>query len=114
MARREALLADEGEAAGAVALQAPRISIVRAARGAASSARRLFISATSIIARENGPGSGSIVLSRQAHDAFKERAAVRAAMGGFDQVFRVRHEAEHIARFVHDTGDVVNRAVGVG
>ncbi len=35
-------------------------------------------------------------------------------MGGFDQVFRMRHHAEHVALFVHDRGDIVERAVGVG
>jgi hypothetical protein len=35
-------------------------------------------------------------------------------MRRLDQVFRMRHHAEHVARRVHDAGDVVDRAVRVG
>ncbi len=44
----------------------------------------------------------------------QKRPAVIAAMGGFDQVFRMRHHAQHIAARIDDTGNVVDRSVRVG
>ena len=35
-------------------------------------------------------------------------------MRGLDQVFRMRHEAKHVAGLVHHAGDVVDRAIRVG
>src|SRR5690606_34495469 len=39
--------------------------------------------------------------------------AVIAALGGFDQVFGMRHHAEYIAALVDDAGDIVHGAVRV-
>src|SRR5688500_11370354 len=47
-------------------------------------------------------------------NAFKQRPAVAAAMRGLDQIFRMRHETEHIAAIIDDAGNVVERAVGIG
>jgi hypothetical protein len=35
-------------------------------------------------------------------------------MGGFDQVFRMRHHAQHVARLVDDAGDVIDEPFGIG
>src|SRR5690606_34967654 len=53
-------------------------------------------------------------LRRDAKRAREERPTVIAAMGCFDQVFRMRHHAEHIAACIDDTGNVVDRSVGIG
>ena len=47
-------------------------------------------------------------------DALEQAAAVAAALQRLDHVFRMRHQAEHVAPFVEDAGDRVERAVGVG
>lgn len=44
----------------------------------------------------------------------EEATAVIAAMGSFDQVFRVRHHAENVALGVDDASNVVQRAVRIG
>ena len=50
----------------------------------------------------------SASLRSNAQCACEERPTVIAAMRGFDQVFRMRHHAEHIAACIDDTGDVVD------
>ena len=45
--------------------------------------------------------------------ALEERTPVRTAMGSFDEILGMWHQAQHIARPVHDACDVVDGTVGV-
>jgi len=58
----------------------------------------------------SGCGLSSDYVQRRGEDA----APVIAAMGRFDQVFRMGHHAEHISLLVDHAGDVVDRAVRIG
>src|SRR6185312_4160570 len=46
--------------------------------------------------------------------AGEQAPAVEPAMGCLDQVFGVRHQAEHILFRVENARDVVERAIGIG
>ena len=57
---------------------------------------------------------GHRFLLQRGEKAFKNPFAVVAAEDGLAGAFGMRHEARHVALFIADAGDVVQRAVWVG
>ena len=53
-------------------------------------------------------------LGRHAQQAGKQGATIGAAMGGLDEIFRVRHQAKHVLACIEDAGNVAQRAIGIG
>ena len=66
------------------------------------------------IARRQQRACGETIQAAISSTLSKQSAPVAAAMRILDQVFGMRHDAEHIATIVDDAGDVVDRAVRVG
>ena len=65
---------------------------------------------------EGGPGFAIGRLNRQitVDNRLENQVAVGAPQKRLATAFRVGHHAQHVARFVDDSGDVIGGAVGVG